>query len=77
MNRKDITKMLGRTLIQSKFSGMGKYWASEVSIDPFTATGKGGRVDFMQFIRKSIFDQWIRKRDICLLRDQELQRGCF
>ena len=50
MNRKDITKMLGRTLIQSKFSGMGKYWASEVSIDPFTATGKGGRVDFMQFI---------------------------
>lgn len=50
MNRKDITKMLGRTLVQSKFSGMGKYWASEVSIDPLTAAGKGGRVDFMQFI---------------------------
>ncbi len=50
MNRKDITKMLGKTLVQSKFSGMGKYWASEVSIDPLTATGKGGRVDFMQFI---------------------------
>lgn len=49
MNRKDTTKFLGDLLKSSRFSGMGKYWASEVSVDAFTTTGKGGRVDFMQF----------------------------
>ena len=50
MNRAEITKFLGDLLKSDRFSGMGKYWASEVSIDAFAATGKGGRVDFMQFI---------------------------
>lgn len=49
MNRAETTKFLGELLKRDRFSGMGKYWASEVSIDAFTATGKGGRVDFMQF----------------------------
>ena len=50
MNRAETTKFLGEILKRDRFSGMGKYWASEVSIDAFTAEGKGGRVDFMQFI---------------------------
>lgn len=49
MNRAETTKFLSNLLIRDRFRGMGKYWASEVSIDAFTAAGKGGRVDFMQF----------------------------
>ncbi len=49
MNRSETTKFLGNLLKRDRFSGMGKYWASEVSVDAFTTTGKGGRVDFMQF----------------------------
>lgn len=49
MNRVETTKFLGELLKRDRFSGMGKYWASEVSIDAFTTAGKGGRVDFMQF----------------------------
>lgn len=49
MNRAETTKFLGNLLKSDRLSGMGKYWASEVSIDAFTAAGKGGRVDFMQF----------------------------
>lgn len=50
MSRAETTKFLGEILKRDRFSGMGKYWASEVSIDAFTAKVKGGRVDFMQFI---------------------------
>lgn len=49
MNRVETTKFLGELLKSSRLSGIGKYWASEVSIDAFTSAGKGGRVDFMQF----------------------------
>lgn len=49
VNRKETTQFLGELLKRDRLSGMGKYWASEVSIDAFTAAGKGGRVDFMQF----------------------------
>lgn len=48
MERKETTKFLGELLKTQKFSGMGKHWASEVSIDPWSTNGK--RVDFMQFI---------------------------
>lgn len=48
MDRKETTKFLGDLLKHKYFSGIGKYWASEVSIDAYTRT-KGGRVDFMQF----------------------------
>lgn len=47
MTRKEITDFLGNLLIKEKFSGLGKYWASEVSIDYGTTDVK--RVDFMQF----------------------------
>lgn len=47
-DRKETTRFLGELLIKNRFSGPGKYWASEVSIDPCTTRGK--RVDFMQFI---------------------------
>ena len=49
MNRKETTKFLSDLLISKKFSGAGKYWAKEVSIDP-TRIGLSRRVDFMQFI---------------------------
>ena len=47
MNRKETTEFLGKLLKREKFSGFGKYWASEVSIDYGTTEVK--RVDFMQF----------------------------
>ena len=47
MNRKEITSYLGELLIHSKLSGIGKYWASEVSLDFGTTEVK--RIDFMQF----------------------------
>lgn len=50
MNRKETTEFLGKLLIQERFGGMGKYWAKEVSIDPWAAKGKPKRVDFIQFI---------------------------
>lgn len=47
MNRKETTEFLGKLLKREKLSGIGKYWASEVSIDYGTMDVK--RVDFMQF----------------------------
>lgn len=47
MNRKETTIFLGDLLKRDRFSGMGKYWASEVTIDYGTKDVK--RVDFMQF----------------------------
>ena len=48
-NRTEITKALGDLLRVHKFGGIGKYWASEVSIDPWAKKGKAKRIDFMQF----------------------------
>lgn len=47
MTRTETTKFLGQILINTRFAGAGKHWASEVSVDPWTARGK--RVDYMQF----------------------------
>lgn len=47
MTRAEITKFLGELLVNTRFAGAGKHWASEVSLDPWTANGK--RVDYMQF----------------------------
>lgn len=48
INRADTTKFLGDILVANRLSGAGKYYAREVSIDPWTDHGK--RVDFMQFV---------------------------
>lgn len=48
MDRTETTKRLGDILIRTKLTGAGKYYSSEVSVDPWTNHGK--RVDFMQFI---------------------------
>lgn len=47
MDRKNTTEFLGKLLIQDRLNGIGKYWASEVSLDYGTTNVK--RVDFMQF----------------------------
>lgn len=47
MTRAETTKFLGQLLIGQYFSKFGNHWASEVSVDPWSAKGK--RVDFMQF----------------------------
>lgn len=49
LNRKTTTKFLSDLLVSDKFGGMGKYWASEVTLDYGLGKGKGKRVDFMQF----------------------------
>lgn len=38
-DRKEITKFLGNLLENQYFSGIGKYWAKEVSVD-FGSTEK-------------------------------------
>mgnify|MGYP007105727293 FL=1 len=48
MDRKETTEFLRNLLIKEKLTGMGKYWASEVSFNPWTTKAK--RVDFVQFI---------------------------
>ena len=50
MTRSETTKFLSRLLEKSRFSGPGKYWAREVSLDYGYAAGKPRRVDYMQFI---------------------------
>lgn len=47
MTRTETTEFLGQLLVKQNFSGFGKHWASEVSVDPWREKGK--RVDFMQF----------------------------
>ena len=50
MNRKDTTKFLSNLLVLRRFSGIGKYYASEVTFDYGKGKGKQKRVDFMQFV---------------------------
>ena len=45
MKRSETTKFLSRLLEKSRFSGPGKYWAREVSLDYGYAAGKPRRVD--------------------------------
>lgn len=47
MNRKNTTEFLGQLLKNQRFSGSGKYWASEVSLDYGTENVR--RIDFLQF----------------------------
>lgn len=51
MNRKETTKFLSDLLVHTKLSGMGKHWASEVTINygHSAETGKTKRVDFLLF----------------------------
>ena len=51
MNRAETTRFLSDLLLYNRLLGAGKYYAREVSIDPWTDHGK--RVDFMQFIPES------------------------
>jgi hypothetical protein len=53
MGRKETTELLGKILERDRLSGIGKYWAREVSIDPFKQKGKPKRVDYMQFVPDS------------------------
>ena len=55
MDRKETTDFLRKLLITDRFSGRGKYWAKEVSIDYGTTHVK--RVDFMQFEPKGVVYQ--------------------
>lgn len=47
MNRKETTKFLSEILETTRLSGMGKYYAKEVSLD--YGTSKVRRVDYLQF----------------------------
>ena len=47
MNRKETTKFLSTLLEQRKLSGLGKYWAKEVSLDYGSVDVK--RIDYLQF----------------------------
>lgn len=48
MNRKETTRFLSKLLENTKLSGMGKYYAKEVSLDYGTSDVK--RVDYLQFV---------------------------
>lgn len=55
MNRKEITKFLSELLVKKRLSGMGKYYASEVTMDWYIGkiTHTMRRVDFIQFVPKN------------------------
>lgn len=64
MTRKETTKFLSDLLVRDRFSGMGKYWASEVTLDYGTSDVK--RVDFMQFKPVNTYTSGIEKGEfIC------------
>lgn len=48
MTRKETTDFLGRLLEIDRFSGIGKYWAKEASIEPWPAKGKPRKENVMQ-----------------------------
>lgn len=50
MNRKETTRFLSDLLVAKRFSGMGKYYASEVILDYGKGAGKEKRIDFVQFV---------------------------
>lgn len=51
MNRKETTELLEKILCYQKFSGIGKYYAREVTID--YGSKDVCRVDYMQFVPPS------------------------
>lgn len=51
MNRKETTEFLSKLLKHTRFSGRGKYWASEVTLD--YGHQHPVRVDYMQFEPKN------------------------
>lgn len=55
MNRKETTKFLSDLLVRTRLTGMGKYYASEVSIDVGTTDVR--RIDFLQFEPVSVISQ--------------------
>lgn len=64
MTRKETTEFLSNLLIRDRFSGMGKYWASEVTLNYGSADVK--RVDFMQFKPVNTYTSGIEKGEfIC------------
>lgn len=44
MTRAETTEFLGQLPINTRFSGAGKHWASEVSVDPWTLNWKRGDI---------------------------------
>ena len=63
MNRKMVTSFLSNLLITKKLQGIGKYWASEVSID-YGSTNVN-RVDFMPEHWQMVVGKDKKKQFIC------------
>ena len=59
MNRKETTRFLSELLVQRKL--LGKYYASEVTLDCGAGKGKEKRVDFIQFVPKNQSTSGIEK----------------
>lgn len=49
MNREEITRKLSKILVDKKLSGLGRHYASEVTIDYGQGKGKQKRVDYILF----------------------------
>ena len=61
MDRETTTQFLNKVLERDRLSGIGKYWAKEVSIDPWAAKGKPKRIDYMQFVPYELEDGFTSK----------------
>ena len=59
MNRKETTEFLSKLLVQRKL--VGKYYASEVTLDFGCGKGKEKRADFVQFVPKNQSTSGIEK----------------
>jgi hypothetical protein len=53
MDRKDTTQFLSDLLISQKLTGLGKHYASEVTLGYGQGKNKTKRVDFIQFVPKN------------------------
>ena len=66
MNRKETTRFLSELLVQRKL--LGKYYASEVTLDCGAGKGKEKRVDFIQFVPKIKVRAELKKANLFSMR---------
>lgn len=73
MTRKEITILLGDILYQQRFTGVGKYYASEVTVDYGTERCVQSRLYAICSAKPNEY-QRLRKRHLYLLRGKKLLR---
>ena len=74
MKRYETTKFLGQLMEKSCFSGPGKYWAREVSLDYGYAAGKPRRVNCSLFRKTSVLSHQSKKEYLHAMKSKAAKR---